>query len=70
MKLKHKIKPEYLDILNKETKFTNLCDEISNALETYDYLIEVPYGTILTMEMVLGNVSSPYNYFYEERYGN
>ena len=65
MKLKHKIKPEYLDILNKETKFTNLCDEISNALETYDYLIEVPYGTILTMEMVLGNVSSPYNYFNE-----
>ena len=65
MKLKHKIKPEYLQILNKETKFTNLCDEISNALETYDYLIEVPYGTILTMEMVLGNVSSPYNYFYE-----
>jgi hypothetical protein len=65
MKLKHKIKPEYLDILNKETKFTNLCDEISNALETYDYLIEVPYGTILTMEMLLGNVSSPYNYFNE-----
>lgn len=65
MKLKHKIKPEYLDILNKETKFTNLCDEISNALETYDFVIEVPYGTILTMEMVLGNVSSPYNYFYE-----
>lgn len=65
MKLKHKIKPEYLDILNKETQFTNLCNEISNALETYDYLIEVPYGTILTMEMVLGNVSSPYNYFNE-----
>ena len=65
MKLKHKIKPEYLDILNKETKFTNLSDEISNALETYDYVIELPYGTILTMELVLGNVSSPYNYFYE-----
>jgi len=70
MKLKHKIKPEYLQILNKETEFTYLCDEISNALETYDYLIEVPYGTILTMEMVLGNVSSPYNYFNEEKYGN
>jgi len=65
MKLKHKIKPEYLQILNKETEFTNLSDEISNALETYDYVIELPYGTILTMEMVLGNVSSPYNYFYE-----
>ncbi len=65
MKLKHKIKPEYLQILNKETEFTNLSDEISNALETYDYVIEIPYGTILTMEMVLGNVSSPYNYFYE-----
>lgn len=65
MKLIHKIKPEYLQILNKETEFTNLCNEISNALETYDYVIEIPYGTILTMEMVLGNVSSPYNYFYE-----
>ena len=65
MKLKHKIKPEYLQILNKETEFTNLSDEISNALETYDYVIELPYGTILTMEMLLGNVSSPYNYFYE-----
>lgn len=65
MKLIHKIKPEYLQILNKETEFTNLSDEISNALETYDYVIELPYGTILTMEMLLGNVSSPYNYFYE-----
>ena len=65
MKLIHKIKPEYLQILNKETEFTNLSDEISNALETYDYVIELPYGTILNMEMLLGNVSSPYNYFYE-----
>ena len=63
MKLKDKLKPEYLKILNQDTNHPHLCDEITTALEEYEYLINLPYGVILSMELLLGNVSSPYNYF-------
>lgn len=63
MKLKDKLKPEYLKILNQDTNHPNLCDEITTALEKYEYLINLPYGVILSMELLLGSVSSPYNYF-------
>lgn len=63
MKLIHKLKPEYLEILKKDTQHPHLCDEITTALEEYEYLIQLPYGIIISMELFLGNVSSPYNYF-------
>ena len=41
MKLKDKLKPEYLKILNQDTNHPNLCDEITTALEKYEYLINL-----------------------------
>ena len=39
--------------------------EIAEALEEYQFVIHIPYGVIISMDFLFGNLDSPYNYFNE-----
>lgn len=65
MKLIDRLKPEFRLVLEQDTNYPHHCEEISEALEKYEYVIHIPYGVIVSMNFLFGNLSSPFNYFYE-----
>lgn len=65
MKLIDRLKPEFRLVLEQDTDYPTHCQEISEALEEYQYVIHIPYGVIISMNFLFGNLYSPYNYFNE-----
>ncbi len=65
MKLIDRLKPEFRLVLEQDTEYPEHCEEISQALEKYQYVIHLPYGVIISMDFLFGNSSSAYNYFNE-----
>ena len=65
MKLIDRLKPEFRLVLEQDTNYPLYCQEIAEALEEYQYVIHIPYGVIISMDFLFGNLDSPYNYFNE-----
>ena len=65
MKLIDRLKPEFRLVLEQDTDYPKHCQEIAEALEKYQYVIQIPYGVIVSMHFLFGDVFSPFNYFNE-----
>lgn len=66
MNLLQRLKPEYkaeLDAAN--VKFPSLVGYITDALEKYDFIKNVPYGVIVDLKFLLNTPVSPYELFKE-----
>ena len=66
MNLSERLKPEYktkLDLVN--FKFPSLVGFITDNLESYSYVRDLPYGIVSDLKFLLETTESPYELFNE-----
>lgn len=66
MTLLERLRPYYEERLTKANlEYPNLVATISDALEEVEFITDLKYGTVMDLNLICGNVPSPFYYFTE-----